>query len=110
MRKILFFLTVLIVVSCVRGVFSDRCYAVALPENTLFGVLVSLTYVPPSVTIQTDASHRTTRKWLSETTVFQDREGGRITPNAFSSAFGKKLVAIVMDDFNSVIRAYPLDS
>lgn len=110
MRKILFFLTASILVSCVLGVFSARCDAVALPENTLYGVLVSLTHVPPSVTIEIDASHRTTRKWTVETTVFQDRDGGRITPNAFSSAFGKKLIAIVIDDFDFVVRAYPLDS
>ena len=110
MRKILFFVTAVILVSCVPGVFSTPCDAVALPENTLYGVLVSLTHVPPSVTIQIDASHRTTRKWLPETTVFQNRDGGRITSNAFSSAFGKKLIAIVMNDSDSVIRAYPLDS
>lgn len=85
------------------------CNAMALPENTLYGKLINLTMNPPSVTIQT-GSVRTTKPWIDGKTFFEDATGKRVTSNEFSVRFGGKEIAIVHDDFNFVLRMYPLDS
>lgn len=89
--------------------FASPGSAMALPENTLYGRLISLTINPPSVTIQT-GTVRTTKPWIDGTTIFEDTTGKRVTPNEFSVGFGGKDIAIVHNDANFVIRMYPLGS
>ena len=89
--------------------FASSGSAMALPENTLYGRLISLTINPPSVTIQTGAV-RTTKPWIDGKTIFEDTTGRRVTPNEFSVRFSGKDIAIVHDDYNFVIRLYPLGS
>ena len=89
--------------------FVPACNGMALPANTLHGKMISLTINPPSIMIQTD-SVRITKVWVQGTTVFEDATGKTMTPNAFSVIFGGKYIALVLNDFEAVIRMYPINS
>ena len=83
----------------------SACSAVAMPENVLYGKLITLTINPPSLTVQREAE-RITKLWNSEKTQFKDVNGNPVSPNTFSVKFGGKEIGMAFDGSGIAIRIF----